>query len=179
VELSVDEPLESTVGNDDEVGQPGHMFDDGFYQSTFDSLEGASEWGVDEENGDVQIVNLACPRPINGRRESVRSTFHGRRGSVVALDVLHRERNGTDSKDKEDIYSEFLSEALDGMDFPEGHGKRKGKGMVPSASCTQLQGQLGFEKTSSVSEIYHDHVALCQTSFSEHVAVPCNICACC
>ena len=164
--------MESPVGNDNEVVKPGRALNDRFHQSSFDGLgEGNSEEGVNEQIGLDQIVSLACPRLNHVRRESVRSTFHGRRGSVVALDVLHRDRQGADSKNKEEISSMCVCDLLDRLDLPKEDEERNGKGMVPSASYSQLHGQLGFEKTITVSEKYHDNVAACQTSVSEHVAV--------
>jgi len=155
--------VESPVGNDNEVVEPGHALNDRFYQSSFDDLEeGNSEESVNEEIGVDQIVSLACPRLNHVRRESVRSTFHGRRGSVVALDVLHRDRQGADSKNKEEISSMCVSDLLDRLDLPKEDEERNGKGMVPSASYSQLHGQLGFGKTITVSEKYRDNVVACQ-----------------
>ena len=155
--------MESPVGNDNEVVKPGRALNDRFHQSSFDGLgEGNSEEGVNKQIGLDQIVSLACPRLNHVRRESVRSTFHGRRGSVVALDVLHRDRQGADSKNKEEISSMCVCDLLDRLDLPKEDEERNGKGMVPSASYNQLHGQLGFGKTITVSEKYRDNAVACQ-----------------
>lgn len=133
---------------DVEMERQGLFCQDGFHESPVEVQRSEDTQGAHAHDSSDPIIKLICPRSTPKRKESVKTTFHGRRGSVVALEVLHGNNNSRDNMNMPDV-NLFLS---DPQDLPNGMEKRQGKGMVPSASCSQLHDQLGFERTVSVSE---------------------------